>query len=510
MEPAAVIPRPAYSEATTNHGHTAARSLAWTALESFGLSGLSFLSLIILSRILDPEDFGAAAITLGIIQILNLLVEMTFHDALVQGRTITDLDFDTAFTINLAAGTLLSASCWLGADVFAAAVREPKVALLLGPMSLSLPAMGFAASVIAAQRRRADFRPLAIRSLVGRSGGAVLAVAAALAGAGVWSLVVQQVASVALAALTLWTFCTRRPRLRFSAAALGGLIRFGARTLAVNLVSFSVPRLFVTGVGALLGATAAGYVTLAFRCVDMVRDLAAGAILQLSLPIFSRLQNDRDLLERHYTAAVELATALLYPIFVGLAVAAPDIVELMFGAKWLPAYPYFALVALLTLSYITRMFSSPLMVAVGKPHYPLVSGLGQLFFLAVGLAWLGGSSLAAAMTVWTLRLVFAIPVDMLMLSRASGIGPWQQIKGALPNVALVLAMAAAVLGVKTLVNDLPQIVRLLVMVASGAVSYSLLLVTFRRALVQRVKDLAMVSLQSMRRGPALPDGRRPA
>jgi O-antigen/teichoic acid export membrane protein len=200
----------------------------------------------------------------------------------------------------------------------------------------------------------------------------------------------------------------------------------------------------------------------------------------------------------------------MYPVFVGLAVAAPDIVELMFGAKWLPAYPYFALVALLTLSYITRMFSSPLMVAVGKPHYPLVSGLGQLFFLAVGLAWLGGSSLAAAMTVWTLRLLVAIPVDMLMLSRASGIGPWQQIKGALPNLVLVLAMAAAVLGVKTLANDLPQIVRLLVMVASGAVSYSLLLVTFRRALVQRVKDLAMVSLQSMRRGPALPDGRRPA
>src|SRR5438046_157398 len=104
MEPAAVTlaptDAPANPEAMTSHGQVAARSLVWTALESFGLSGLSFLSLVVLSRILEPADFGAAAMALGVIQILNLPVEMTFHDALVQRRAVTDTDFDTAFTVN--------------------------------------------------------------------------------------------------------------------------------------------------------------------------------------------------------------------------------------------------------------------------------------------------------------------------------------------------------------------------------------------------------------------------
>jgi hypothetical protein len=44
----------------------AARFFAWTWLESFGRSGLSFVSLVMLSRFLGPPEFGAAAIALGL------------------------------------------------------------------------------------------------------------------------------------------------------------------------------------------------------------------------------------------------------------------------------------------------------------------------------------------------------------------------------------------------------------------------------------------------------------
>src|SRR5690606_41591840 len=50
----------------SEHGQRAARSLVWTGLESFGLSGLSFLSLVVLSRFLGADEFGAAAIALGV------------------------------------------------------------------------------------------------------------------------------------------------------------------------------------------------------------------------------------------------------------------------------------------------------------------------------------------------------------------------------------------------------------------------------------------------------------
>jgi PST family polysaccharide transporter len=479
----------------SEHGRRAARSLVWTALESFGLSGLSFLSLVILSRFLTAAEFGAAAIALGLVQILNLFVEVTFHDALVQRRAVEERHFDTAFTVSLALGTLLSAGCFLGADAFARLVGEPEVAPLLGPMSLSLPAMGFASALIARQRRQMEFRPLAIRSLAGRSGGAVLAIAAAIAGAGAWALVVQQVASVVLAAAVLWAFAAQRPRPRFSPGAFRALIGFGARSTLVMLVFFSIQRVFVIGVGSMLGASAAGYVTLAFRCVDMLRDVAAGAILQLSLPVFSRLQEDRKALERHFSAAVELSAAAMFPVFAGLAVTAPEIVTLLFGAKWLPAAPYVALLAVLAVLYFARMFSPPMMAALGRPHYSLAGGLAQLLFILAGLALVGERSADWAMAVWAARLLVSAPLDSAMLWRASGISPWRQVRGALPIFAIVLAMAAAVLGVRAALIDLPIALRLPAMVATGAAVYALLLWTLRRAVVERALGLAAASLR---------------
>jgi PST family polysaccharide transporter len=362
-------------------------------------------------------------------------------------------------------------------------------------MSLSLPAMGFAAGLVAEQRRRMTFRPLALRSLIGRSGGALLAIGAALAGAGVWALVAQQVASVALASLALWLFAARRPRFRFSSASFRGLVGFGVRTVATNLLFFSVPRIFVIGIGALLGTVAAGYVTLAGRCVDMLRDLAAGALLQLSLPVFSRLQDDAAGLERHYTAAVEITATAMFPVFVGLAVTAPETVALVFGTSWLPAAPYVALFALLTLHHFTRMFSAPLMAAVGRPHYSLASGAIQLLVVVAGLALVGGISLDAAMAVWTFRLLLRTPADMALLRRASGIGLWRQLAGAAPPLLLALAMAAIVLAVRALLPALPLAVGLAALVAAGVAAYLLLLAIFRRALVWQVLGLAAAAFR---------------
>ena len=60
-----------------------AKALLWTSLESFALSGLSLISLVVFARYLSPSDFGTAALALAIVQMLGLPVEKLFHDALI-------------------------------------------------------------------------------------------------------------------------------------------------------------------------------------------------------------------------------------------------------------------------------------------------------------------------------------------------------------------------------------------------------------------------------------------
>src|SRR5437870_13542289 len=106
----------------TSRRKAAAKSLVWTTLESGGLSGLSFLSLIVLSHFLSPVQFGVAAIALSVVQILNIPVEMLFHDALVQLESTSERHFDTAFTASLLMGIVLCLACWAASGPLSAMV----------------------------------------------------------------------------------------------------------------------------------------------------------------------------------------------------------------------------------------------------------------------------------------------------------------------------------------------------------------------------------------------------
>jgi hypothetical protein len=119
--------------------------------------------------------------------------------------------------------------------------------------------------------------------------------------------------------------------------------------------------------------------------------------------------------------------------------------------------------------------------------------------VVVGLALFGRISLDAAMVVWVSRLLVATPADMVLLRRASGIGLRRQLAAAAPAFFLAAAMAAIVTAVGALLSELPIAGRLAAMIATGAAAYLLLVVIFRRALVERVLDLLAATL---RRPPA--------
>jgi O-antigen/teichoic acid export membrane protein len=419
-----------------------AKSLVWTALESGGLAGLSFITLIVFSRLLTPADFGLAAMALSIVQILTVPVELLFHDALIRSKDASRIQFDTAFTVSVVLGAVLCAACWAGAVLVARAIEQPALAAVLRWMSLSLVATGFGSAIIAHQRRIMAFRPLAIRSLIGRTGAAAIGIALAVLGAGVWSLVAQQVLMVTLATAFLWLAGEERPRFRFSLPVLRELGGFGARSVLFMLVGFLVPRLFILIVGRFLGSQTAGYFNLAFRCVDMLRSLAGNAVLQLALPIFSQRREDPVALSRAFNSAVEFTCAISYPVFATLMVVSPDITEAIFGIKWLIAAPLISTLSAISFFYFARQFVPPIMVAVGRPLYPLVTYGAAFAFVVAGMLIVGYRSMDNAVWVWVAASIGPLPIEAWLLRRATGIGIGAQWRG-VPRVAIAAALMIA-------------------------------------------------------------------
>jgi PST family polysaccharide transporter len=475
----------------------AAKGLVWTSLESFTLSGLSLISLFIFARLLSREDFGVAAIALAIVQLLTVPVELLFHDALVQRKELDSLYVDSAFTFSVVLGILLWASCWFGSGLIEQLIGTPGVGPVLKWMSLSLIGMGFGAVLVAMQRRKLEFRALALRSLLGRGGSAVVAIALAFSGAGVWALVAQQALLVCLGTLMLWILADERPRFRFSWEPTKSLLRFGVFTTVYQLLALAIQRVFMVLAGAYLGSASTGLLSVAFRGADMLRDLMCTAVYQIAMPLFSRLSDERESLFEAYNRSVQLTTLVTYPVFVGLAACADDVVSVAFGKNWLPAAPYFAIVCLLVLPFFMRMYGVTLMRAVGRPAAPSVELIVQTLAAAAGMVWFGWRSVPLAMVAWSSRLAISIPIDMYIQRRVSGMSYVRQLRGVGTPFVAAVVMACVVLTVKTyLLGSLPALVRLFPLGLLGAAVYVATVALMNRELIKQFLDFVGQSLPS--------------
>lgn len=460
------------------------RSILWTGVESVGLCAISLGTLLVYAHFLTPAELGVAAMALAIVQLLTVPVEGLFEPAIVQRRHISRVHLDTAFCGSVMAGLVLALLCWFAAGPVATLIGEPALAPVLQWMGLSLPFLGVSAPLIGWQRRALDFRPITVRSLIGRLLGGAVGIGFAASGAGAWSLVAQHLASVVIAGALILVLAEVRPRLRFDWRAGRALLRFGVFPVGFGLLKLSGPRVFILLVGAFMGSQTAGYLNLAFRVVDVLRDIIGHAVQQLLLPVFSRLQSDAVAMSAAARRSIPVACAVMFPIFGGLAVCAYELVLVAFGGDWLPAAPIIAVMAVLTFHYVPMMFVAPMMNAVGRPVLSLPGEAVQLLVVIAGMLLFGYGGLAVALVVWAARLIVSTPVDLMMLRRATGLAFHAHLGGTLRVALATLAMIGGLLGLRAaLLDALDPVVLLALMVSSGGAAYVLLLWLFDRKLV---------------------------
>lgn len=466
-----------------------ANSLLWSAVENGSLAIISFGSLIVFSRLLSASDFGLFSVVSAIAELLGMVVTMLFHDALVQRVEVNDYHFDTAFTVGCVMSLVMSAACWGFAVPFEHLVHMPGAGKVLGCMGFVFPCLAVSATIVARQRREFGFKALAIRSLAGRVLGGVIGIAAALWGAGVWSLVFQQVITALIGSLALWLTCDRLPRFRFRFVEFRQLLTFGIFAVGGLFLSFSIKRLFTIFAGLFLGVATAGYLNLGFRVVDVFWSISATAVGQVSLPMLAGLQTDSIRLKRAYRRSVEYACLLLYPCFVGIAVTAPELVAIIFGKHWAPVVPCVAALAVLVLVQAPRLFTTPVLTAVGRPRDPMFAVAIELVFMLTMIGVFGLHSLMWATALWIASECMQVPVSTWILRRATGFSLADQFGGAVTPLLASMAMACVVLAVRKLLPpDLAVELRLAMLILAGVAAYLLSLVLLNRRLIPNFFD----------------------
>jgi PST family polysaccharide transporter len=413
---------------------------------------------IVLARLLTPEVFGLYAILLFVITLGVRFSELGLGAALIQRR---DLDLATglsaAFTATFALALVLGVAIMAAAPLVArwpgvsSEVTAPVrwLALLVVLSSLRMPAMVLL-------ERRLAYLPLTIAETADTVTFYVVALTAALAGAGLWSFVLGALAARAANLAVLWTATRWRPTLRWNRRELTPVLKFGILFQGSVLIGVAGDAVVPTFVTAWSGVAAVGFLnwaaTLAFLPLQVVS--IAGRVL---FPALSSLQAEPERFAEATERALNRVTTVLYPAAALLLAGADPIVRLIFGEAWVPAVPAVRCFCLSAIIGGTSTIFVHALYGLGRPDVVFRMNLASaavLWVLTVSLVpWLGfvgfavaSASLACAGLSYTaLSLRRLVPLHVLSAVRV-------------PLTASVGSAAVLAVLARVWIHDLPSLV----------------------------------------------------
>jgi O-antigen/teichoic acid export membrane protein len=371
---------------------------------------------------------------------------------------------------------------------------------VLAIMGVGLVFSGASCAPMAGLRRNLNFRPLATAALVARLASAAIAVIMAVLGYGVWSLVAQQVALMAIKAAILWAALPWRPQFRLSLPHLRVLLSFGGLSLGSRVVWIGSIRLFMLLVGHALGVAAVGYMNIASRVVDTVFDLFGGAAHNLALSVFARRQTDRAALSRAFQQATQFAAMGMLPLFAGLAFCAPQTVALVLGTEWLPAVPLIQIMSLGAMAQFVFLFPNAAVTALGRPGLIFAMSVFSTAVVVVAFLLIEPKSVAEATAIWVSRIVITAPILVFMMYRLLQLPMTGILRAAAPPLGATLIMVAVLVPVEAEVERFVSgPLALAALVGAGALCYGLALAVLDAGAIRRLVSFLAAGL---RRSPA--------
>lgn len=478
-------------------------AIGWSYVLTAGRIGSSILVTFLLARLLGPSEFGLVAMATVFITVAQTLIQQGLVSAIVQRDRLTPEHLDGAFVVLVLAGLVIGGLTAAASPLWALANRAPELTAICVALSPLVLLQGLSIVPEAVLRRELRFRAVAIRTLLASLLSGAVGVALALAGAGIWALVAQQLVNALVGLVVLWTVCPWRPSRRPRLSGIRDLLVFSAHSANAGLGLMLSSKADIIFTGLFFGPVATGIYRLAARLPDMLVDVTVRSLQQVALPSLSRLQRDRAALAAQLNQLQHLGALAGLPVLGILAAAAGPLVTLL-GPQWAGTEVPLRLLCLYGAVNVYGVLLGPALQAIGQPGKLAAilwtrGVLGVATLAAVGTLLTGYGDVAEATAVALAGVGMQVVVTALAVyvavRRAAGASIAAFLVPTLPAVLAAVAAALVPLPVDRIGVDAGPVVDLLLLGGTSTLLAGALLWTTDA----RLRRLALTHLPRPRR-----------
>lgn len=448
------------------------KNFFWRFAERCGAQLVTFVVSIVLARILDPKDYGTIALVTVFTTILQVFVDSGLGTALIQKKDADDLDFSSVFYFNFIVCIILYAVMFIVAPYIALFYKDTTLISVIRVISLTIVISGVKGIQQAYVSKNMLFKRFFFSTIGGTIFSAILGIAMAYMGYGVWALVAQQLSNTAIDTLILWLTVKWRPKKMFSFERLRGLFSFGWKLLASSLLDTAYNNLRNLIIGKLYSSSDLAFYNQGDKFPKVVVTNINTSIDSVLLPTMSIEQDNPERIKKMTRRAIKTSTYVMAPLMMGLAFCAEPVVRLILTDKWIPCIPFLRIFCITYMFWPVHTANLNAINAMGRSDWFLkLEIIKKIMGLAILLStmWFGVMAMAYSLL---LSNVLSQIINSWPNRKLLGYGYLEQVQDFAPGILLAVFMGICVYFIGYI--PLPMIITLLLQIVLGGIIYIVL------------------------------------
>lgn len=434
-------------------------NMIWRFAERCGNQIIQFVVQVILARLLMPSDYGIISLITVFITIFLVFAQSGLGQALVQKKAADNVDFSTVFYFSLAFSVVLYGILYLCAPIIAAFYEQPVVTNVVRALGVTIIIGAVNTVQLAYVQKTMQFRKFFYSSLGGVVVSAVVGIAMAYLGFGVWALVGQQISNQFVNMVILWFTMKWRPQRVFSLKKGRSLFSFGWKILCSSLIDNIYSNIYSLTLGKFYSASDLGHYNRGKQFPQLIAQNINMTFESVLFPVLSEAQDEKERLKSMVRRSIVTSGFIIFPAMAGLGAVAEPLIKILLTDKWLPAVPFLQFCCFTYALWPIHTANLQAIRALGRSDIflklEIIKKILGVTILVITLkrglnAIMIGSCVSAVIT----SFINASPNKKLL-----GYSYVEQLKDVLPEAAASIIMLAAVMAVRLLgLSEWPMII----------------------------------------------------
>ncbi len=347
-------------------GTSIAKGAAWLISLRLAVRAISFVNIIILARLLAPDDFGLIALATTIVAVFDTLVDFGFDIYLIRHQQATRIYYDTAWTMTILRNAFVAVGAVAVAPLAAAFFDDPRIEPVLWALAGVAFVFGFANVGIVDFGKHMKFHKEFVLKGCARLLAFFPTIAVAFVWQSYWALIVGIAANQLSIFVLSYLMHPFRPRLTLR--VWREVFDYSKWVLLQSVGSFAYQKTDTFVVGRVLDAQSLGMYTVAWEVANIATGEVGGPIRRAILPGYAKLAHELTRLRKTYLDVFSVTALVLCPIAAIILVCAEPLVVLLLGNQWIDAIPLVEILAVGGLIRAMNPSANELFMAIGKPH----------------------------------------------------------------------------------------------------------------------------------------------